>query len=42
MSSREGKDLLLLEVAEDINHTLEKIAGKTGVDSAYFNSFLIQ
>ena len=42
MSTREGKELLLVEVTEDINKTLEKVTGKTGVDSAYFNSFLIQ
>ena len=42
MSTREGKELLLVEVTEDINKTLEKVMGKTGVDSAYFHSFLIQ
>ena len=42
MSSREGKEQLLLEIAEDINASLEKLADASGVEAAYFESFLIQ
>ena len=42
MSSREGKEQLLLEITEDINASLEKLVGASGVEAAYFESFLIQ
>ena len=42
MSTREGKEELLLEIVEDMNATLEKVIGKSGIEAAYFNSFLIQ
>jgi len=42
MSSREGKEQLLVEITEDINKTLEKLGGKSGVEAAYYNSFVIQ
>lgn len=42
MSTREGKELLLVEVAEDVNKTLELMIGKSGVEAAFFNSFLMQ
>ena len=42
MSTREGKEQLLVEITSDINQTLEKIGGKSGVEAAYYNSFVIQ
>ncbi|MBT8434518.1 MAG: flagellar basal body-associated FliL family protein [Gammaproteobacteria bacterium] len=42
MSSREGKEQLLREIAEDINASLEELADTSGVEAAYFESFLIQ
>ena len=42
MSSREGKEQLLQEIAEDINASLENLAATSGVEAAYFESFLIQ
>ena len=42
MSSREGKEQLLQEIAEDINASLEILASTSGVEAAYFESFLIQ
>ena len=42
MSSREGKEQLLLEITEDINASLQKLVDASGVEAAYFESFLIQ
>lgn len=46
IASREGKEQLLMEATKDINAVLQKIAGKTEletvVEAAYFNSFVIQ
>ena len=42
MTTREGKEQLLVEMAEDINQTLETIGTKSGVEAAYYNSFVIQ
>ncbi len=42
MSSREGKEQLMLEITEDINASLEKLADASGVEATYFESFLIQ
>lgn len=42
MSTREGKEQLLVEITQDINQTLDKIGGKSGVEAAYYNSFVIQ
>ena len=42
MTTREGKEQLLVEMAEDINKTLESIGTKSGVEAAYYNSFVIQ
>ena len=42
MSTREGKEQLLVEMTNDINKTLESIGAKTGVEAAYYNSFVIQ
>jgi flagellar FliL protein len=42
MTTREGKEQLLVEMAEDINKTLESIGTKSGVETAYYNSFVIQ
>ena len=42
MTTREGKDQLLVEMTEDINKTLETIGTKSGVEAAYYNSFVIQ
>ncbi len=38
----EGKEQLLLEITEDINASLEKLVDASGVEAAYFESFLIQ
>lgn len=42
MTTREGKEQLLVEMTEDINKTLETIGTKSGVEAAYYNSFVIQ
>ena len=42
MSTREGKEQLLVEITQDINQTLDKIGTKSGVEAAYYNSFVIQ
>jgi len=42
MTTREGKERFLVEITEDINNTLEQLGGTTGVEAAYFNSFVIQ
>ena len=42
MSTREGKEQFLVEITEDINQTLESIGGTSGVEAAYYNSFVIQ
>lgn len=42
MSTREGKEQLLVKMTEDINKTLESMGGKSGVEAAYYNSFVIQ
>lgn len=42
MSTREGKEQLLVEITTDINQTLDKIGTKSGVEAAYYNSFVIQ
>lgn len=42
MSSREGKEQLLQEITQDVNASLEKLADASGVEAAYFESFLIQ
>lgn len=42
MSTREGKEQLLQEITEDVNASLEKLADASGVEAAYFESFLIQ
>lgn len=42
MSTREGKEQLLVEMTDDINQTLDSIGGKSGIEAAYYNSFVIQ
>jgi flagellar FliL protein len=42
MITREGKEQFLLEIAENINQTLENIGGTSGVETAYYNSFVMQ
>ena len=42
MSTREGKEQLLVEMTDDINRTLDSIGGTSGVEAAYYNSFVIQ
>lgn len=42
MSTREGKEQLLVEITEDINQTLDSLGGTSGVEAAYYNSFVIQ
>ena len=42
MSTREGKEKFLVEITEDINQTLESVGGTSGVEAAYYNSFVIQ
>jgi len=42
MSTREGKEQFLVEITEDINQTLDNIGGTSGVEAAYYNSFVIQ
>lgn len=42
MSTREGKEQLLVEMTADINQTLEQVGATSGVEAAYYNSFVIQ
>lgn len=42
MNTREGKEQLLVKITENINQTLDRIGGKSGVEAAYYNSFVIQ
>lgn len=42
MNTREGKEQLLVEMTDDINNTLETMGGESGVEAAYYNSFVIQ
>ena len=42
MSTREGKEQLLVEMTADINQTLDKVGAQSGVEAAYYNSFVIQ
>lgn len=42
MSTREGKEQFLVEITEDINNTLDTLGGTSGVEAAYYNSFVIQ
>lgn len=42
MMTREGKENLLIKITEDINKTLENVADISGVEAAYFDSFVIQ
>ena len=42
MTTREGKEQLLVDMTEDINKTLEMVGGTAGVEAAYYNSFVIQ
>lgn len=42
MKTREGKEALLIQITDDMNNSLETMAGITGVEAAYFDSFLIQ
>jgi len=42
MSTREGKEQFLVEMTEDINKTLDSLDSTSGVEAAYYNSFVIQ
>jgi flagellar FliL protein len=42
MNTREGKEQLLVEITKDINQTLDTVGGKSGVEAAYYHSFVIQ
>lgn len=42
MMTREGKQELLIMIADDINQSLENLAGTSGVEAAYFDTFIIQ
>lgn len=40
--TREGKQELLAEITADINQTLDQVVGYSGVEAAYFDTFVIQ
>jgi flagellar FliL protein len=42
MNTREGKEQLLVDITMDINQTLDTVGGKSGVEAAYYHSFVIQ
>jgi len=42
MSTREGKEQFLVEITDDINKTLDSLDSTSGVEAAYYNSFVIQ
>lgn len=42
VTTREGKEELLVAIKDDINATLEGLGEKSGIESAYFTSFVIQ
>ena len=42
MITREGKEQLLVEMTDDINRTLESMGGESGVEAAYYKTFVIQ
>ena len=42
MNTREGKQAFLNQIKDEINTSLEALAGISGVEAAYFYSFLIQ
>ncbi len=42
VSTREGKEKLLEDITEDINATLDNVAGMSGVESTYFDYFVVQ
>ena len=42
MSTREGKEQFLVEITEDINKTLDIVGGTSGVEAAYYISFVMQ
>lgn len=42
MSTREGKEQFLAEITADINKTLDSLGSTSGVEAAYYNSFVIQ
>lgn len=42
MNTRDGKEALLTQITDDINKSLNELADISGVEAAYFDSFLIQ
>ena len=42
MNTREGKEAFLQQITDDVNKSLETIAGISGIEASYFHSFLIQ
>ncbi|MGB5396131.1 MAG: flagellar basal body-associated FliL family protein [Gammaproteobacteria bacterium] len=42
VSTREGKEKLLVDITDNINATLETLDATSGVEAAYFESFVIQ
>lgn len=42
VASSSGKEKFLLDIKESINQTLDKLAGQSGVEAAYFTNFIIQ
>ena len=42
VTTREGKEELLVAIKDDMNATLESIGATAGVEAAYFTSFVIQ
>ena len=42
MSTREGKESLLVSITDDINASLENLADVSGVEATYFESYVIQ
>ena len=42
VSTREGKEKLLTDITDNINTTLETLDATSGVEAAYFDSFVIQ
>ena len=42
VSTREGKEQLLIDITNNINTTLDSLGANSGVEAAYFDSFIIQ
>lgn len=42
INTREGKQQLLALITEDINKSLDELAGTSGIEASYFDSFVLQ